>query len=268
MEKLNNYLEKIQEEIEIDSKTALYLFEAILAFTIMIVLLFANSKRDLHLESILEKITGKKYFVRIVYQTQPNAFCFGGLGRSVFVTHGLITLLTEREIIAVCLHEIGHITNYDTIKNLAVAGASAGTTHLIINAFSRKIAESNFTKTKLISGVILTVLICLVILKAPGLLLGKIHEYRADRYASKYGYGKDLISALQKLEKWIKEYKFKMYGPETKFSKILDKISNFLDVHPEFKDRIKALLESEKLYEEIYNKNISALKKLCKEIFA
>lgn len=266
MKRLDNNYIKIQENI--DPRLIFIIIQIILSIVFIILVSYGSSKRNLHLESILKKITGKKYYVRIIKgEKTPNAFCFGGLGKSIFIYEGLMNLLNEREVIAVCLHEIGHITNLDIITNSIVDLSSGGFAGLLVHYSYYTSITSTSSKVKLMATFFVAILIALLIRSAPAILLGKIHEYKADRYASKFGYGKDLISALRKLEEWVKNYKFKIYGNPTKFEILMDKLKRFIDVHPSIENRIKELFESEKFYEEIYNKNISGLKKLCEKIF-
>lgn len=269
MKKLDNYLQEIQiKGYNISERAIVELIVMIIITIITIVLYFSGSKRNLHIESMLKKITGKKYFVRILKNTkEPNAFCFGGLGNSIFITSGLMDLLNEREIISVCLHEIGHITNYDTITSAGISLSSLGIAALIWKTCVDHIYNFN-GKAKIICGFIASLITVIIIKEAPAIMIGKLHEFRADRYASKYGYGKDLISALKKIEKWIKDYKFKTYGEETKFEAMLNKIGNFLDVHPSFENRVKKLFEYEDLYVAVYDKNTNQVKKICKQVLS
>jgi Zn-dependent protease with chaperone function len=225
---------------------------------------FSTSKRNRQLESKLKNITGKKYLVRILDAEQPNGFCFGGIGSSIFLTTELIKIMNEREVIAVCLHEIGHITNFDTVKSLGVFATSAGGAGFVGFTIFKNIEkqQNKISYGSMILRFFGAAILIYLIMKTPGLLLGKIHEYRADRYSVQYGYGKDLITALNKLEKWIKEYKFKIYGTPTKFDKAMDKLSHFLDVHPETKDRVQQLFSDNELYEQIHKKNISGIKNI------
>jgi Zn-dependent protease with chaperone function len=264
MKKIDQYLEELQLP-NIDSRIIMELIVVILGFALNIWFYYISSKRNIHIETILKKITGRKYYVRILKGVkEPNAFCFGGLGSSIFVTEGLIKIMTEREVIAVCLHESGHITNYDTITSGIISLASLGFSHILLTSCFKVLTKSTGGPAKIICGIILVMIIVLIAKETPVLLLGKLHEYNADKNSSKYGYGKDLISALEKLEKWVKEYKFKIYGEPTKFEKLITKIDQFLDVHPTTKHRIKQLLKNEEFYKNIYNKDIYKIKKLCK----
>jgi len=214
----------------------------------------------------LRKITGKKYFVRILENQYPNAFCFGGFGSTIFLTNKLVNILNEKEVIAVCLHEVGHITTYDSLKNLGIRFTSIGAAGIFYLKLLSKINYSLNSKIKQVAIFSTAIIISILIVKSPAILVGKFFEYRADKHASKYGYGKELASALEKIEKWIKEYKYKIFGKPSKLEKMFDKINNFIDVHPTFQHRIEKLLEYEKLYEAMADNDIKQIKKICKEV--
>lgn len=224
--------------------------------------IFASTRRDRKLEADLKKVTNRDFLVRIVDVKEPNAFCFGGMGNSVFITTGLLKLLNHREVISVCLHEIGHITNLDSIKSLGVSLTSLGIGGTIAYMGLEELYSSKSAKVKTVLGVVLVLVFGILIIKAPGILVGKLHEYRADRYAVKYGYGNDLVTSLTKLEKWIHEYKRKIYGEPNKFEKAIDKIQRFLDVHPSTKNRVEKLLSNIEMYEKISVNDMDGIKKL------
>jgi len=222
--------------------------------------LIITTNRKKLFEKKLLKITGKNYIVRELNDDNtPNAFCFGGFGKSIIYTKKLKEILNERELISVFLHEIGHITSYDIIKGmLADIGVSTIFHYLIKYLFKNLIFSSISTIT--ISSILISHL-----QKAPTILLGKWMEYKADEYTVKYGYAKDLISSLEKIEKWIVNEKRKVMGTPTKFEKAMDTINQIIDVHPSTENRIKKLFSKNELYQNLISKNMKKVKEIIQK---
>jgi len=167
---------------------SLYLFQ----FFFELLLIYSSSLRNKKIERTLNQITGKKYFVRIMNGIDvPNAFCFGGIGKSVFLTDGLVKLLNEREVIAVCLHEVSHIINYDMIKTQASSVGLGGLAALIIlkinNFFEKSKIKSINLEAFLFS---ITATMILILSTLSKMYLSRRFEYRSDKYTIKFGYGK------------------------------------------------------------------------------
>jgi Zn-dependent protease with chaperone function len=259
--KLDTYLHEINLSSG-DIRILIQLAGAILLLIITLLFYFFNSKRNRHLESLLKKVTGKNYIVRVLPMDQPNGFCFGGVGNSIFLTKGLIKILNEREVISVCLHEAGHITNLDSIKMGALSLANFGVTSYMIQSLTKKMTVVSNAELRMLFSIVVFIILVSYSVKVTSIFLDKINEYRADKYTVKFGYGNDLISALTKLENWVKEYKFKVYGEETKFEKFMDKIQGIVDAHPSTENRVKALFESVEMYEAMLENNSEKIKKV------
>jgi len=267
---LDEYLEHLNESLFSKTLTArdilaiIELIISILFFLLFLAYIFSISNNRKLSKKIYE-ITGVKYPVKILPEKVPNAFCFGGLGKTIVVTKGLMDLYTEREVIAVCLHEVGHITSLDTVKNIVVASGSIGiggyTTLKFIDATSKTV-KSNRILT-VFTYVLVVLLFFWVATKVPGILFGKVQEYKSDRNAVKYGYGRDLMSALAKLDKYIQN-EFKKQKPN-KLTILFDKLQRLLDVRPSIKNRIDKLLESVEVYEAMLKHDKEQLKKLVKK---
>ena len=74
-----------------------------------------DQARGKKLQSILKSKTKWNVFV-IKKEKEPNACAI--VGQNVFLTEGITKLLNEDEIIAVMLHEAGHIQNKDIWKTV------------------------------------------------------------------------------------------------------------------------------------------------------
>ena len=94
-------------------------------------------------------------------------------------------------------------------------------------------------------------------------MIGRRAENRADSYAVKYGYEKELISSLEKLEKMFN----KTRPPCTGLCKIIEKINRALDEHPPIKKRIENILKAKETWDQIKNKSVTALTKMFRSKF-
>jgi len=236
----------------------------LLQFFFELMIIYSSSKRNKKLEKMLNQITGKKYFVRIMNGIeQPNAFCFGGIGKSVFMTDGLVKLLNEREIIAVCLHEVSHIINYDMIKSIASTLGLGGFASLIITKIDKFFYNSKINNINLeafLFSITATMVLVLSILSR--MYLSRRFEYRSDKYTIRFGYGKDLITALEKVtnEKYRKNPEIE----KSRLVRIMNKIVELLSTHPTLQKRVENLLEEIKLYESICDKKVLRVKLIIK----
>ena len=155
-------------------------------------LLRANRRSDVRIRTVLYD-AGKMF-----------AFMTGFPGREMIVlSETLLGNLTEEEVCAVVLHELGHVqTNAicrETMEKLVCAGGFLLAGFLIFGPGSTTVLfQSNPT------GFPICLTLYMLAITA-ALILRNLHrnreEYRADSHAAKAGYGKELISALKALEK-------------------------------------------------------------------
>ena len=203
-------------------------------------------KRDNKLSKELNDILkdGKGWNVMIVNDKSPNAFCM--IKPYVFITTGLMKMLTHREIIAVLLHEAQHINSKDLWVNLigqnavlaivlGAAGATGGPAGVYLA----------FMAYFLLGGSGLTTIIF-------NRTLGRAAEKRADSFAVKFGYGDDMISALEKIEKWVEHAMRKRECGVV--CQLVDKINAAIDEHPPIKERIEHVLKKKETYEKTKGK--------------
>lgn len=187
----------------------------------------------------------KNWKIRIVKDEIPNAFTFGG--DEIYMTDSLKDNLSEREVYAVLLHEVGHVVHLDVLMNnlmnTALGGVGLAIFIWILKRFKFGVGDGELlvfiflVLTAMIPGTISTI------------ILSKRAEYRADNYANKLGYGKELGSALLKLEKIFNQWARKNGHPtiqkkkacKTKMCTVIRKISGIFNTHPETEDRIKAM---------------------------
>ena len=243
MDYLDKQLQRIQEDDlqEIDpftlSATAAvgtaYLVGAITTYLIAASQMKSRIKVDKKLTKRLNEILDSKgkWIIHIYPDPSPNAFAIGG--RNVFITTGLLKVLTHREVEAVLLHEVYHNKDKHIYKKLAYTHSFA---YLIIFiAMSVSAATGAYPL-----GILTLFLLIKVADIAFNRVAGRRFEIKADEHAIKFGYGKELISSLKKLEKILAERMKKIKcGTWCQFER---KISEAIDEHPPAKKRVEIIL--------------------------
>ena len=141
-------------------------------------------------DAIMNKLGIKNYGIYLVNMNQCNAASIGLPGINyVILTSRLISCLNERELMAVIMHEIGHIVHGDSAKTLFL------------------ISLAQLVNIALITYVIpimrlpaIPILITAILIELLTITLTmKLSEYAADKYAMRFVQGKDLATALIKV---------------------------------------------------------------------
>jgi Zn-dependent protease with chaperone function len=188
----------------------------------------------------------------------PNAMAIFG-SSTIFITKELVDMCSEREIIAICMHEMSHVMTHDNLLGLL---AKYGSALSIILLFLKVADGEKFRRSSDVFKGIISILSIIAFCLIPTVLLnrtlGRWMENKSDSYSAKMGFGKDLISALKKINKWADQQN-KNYRPNS-VEKFLDKISNAIDEHPPLKERVENILKKEELYNAINKKNIKGVK--------
>ncbi|MBO4767836.1 MAG: M48 family metallopeptidase [Lachnospiraceae bacterium] len=141
--------------------------------------------------------------------TKANAYFAGfGKSKSIVLYDTLLEKLTPNEICAVFAHELGHGVHRDTLKTqvtsvlqmviLSVLAWLTIRTGSLFPAFGFTGVNYGFA-VLLILSVEFALVAPLYGIAANA--LSRRHEYRADRFATREGYGAELISGLKKLVK-------------------------------------------------------------------
>ena len=140
--------------------------------------------------------------------TKSNAFCTGiGKRKTISLDDNLVNSYSTNEIVAVFAHEFAHAKYRHTIKglpfsvfNLLLVFASLA---IVLNIPGLYTAfgfdGTNYFFAQMLTGVIIWPIS--TGLGIIGNYLSRKHEYQADAFAAKEGYGKHLISALKRLNK-------------------------------------------------------------------
>ena len=163
-----------------------------------------------------------------------NAY-FGGLGKSkrVVLFDTLMEKLTNKELLAVLGHELGHFSHGDIWKNIAMMGALLFTSLFLLGNLPTEL----FIEMKV--GDNAGVEIAMMILLLPLLsfiftpimsYISRHNEYAADEFGSELGGKENLVSALMKL---IEENK--------SFPKSHPLFAFFYYTHPPVIERLKEL---------------------------
>ena len=140
--------------------------------------------------------------------TRANAFCTGiGNRKTISLDDNLVSSYSVNEITAVFAHEFAHAKYRHVIKSMPftifrilmmfVSLAIVLNIPALYTAFG--FSDVNFYFATLISGVIIWPVS--EVMDIIGNYLSRRHEYQADAFAAKEGYGPDLISALKRLNK-------------------------------------------------------------------
>ncbi|MHA2062878.1 MAG: M48 family metalloprotease [Candidatus Thorarchaeota archaeon] len=190
-----------------------------------------RSKRNKEWEVKIKDITGRGY--KIYANKSKGINACATIGGRITVFKGLSDKLSEREIMAVVLHEVGHHQARDLAKGLAMVTGHATLATLIgLNVIPMIVVETlaaifYYTRTNVAK------------------------EFAADSFAKRYGYGKEMASALKKLK-----------GAQKKpsiFAKAMTSISTLgglIKTHPETEKRISALLKRPKVQAAMRGKGV------------
>ncbi len=140
--------------------------------------------------------------------TKANAY-FSGLGpkKRIVLYDTLIDDLSEEEIVAVLAHEVGHNKLKHVIIGLIMSFfQSALMIWLLFIAIGRPelsqamgAVEPNFYMGLLAFGLLFSPISTIIGILSN--MVSRRHEYQADKFATDYGYGKQLVSGLIKLSK-------------------------------------------------------------------
>ena len=163
-----------------------------------------------------------------------NAY-FGGLGKSkrVVLFDTLIEKLTNKELLAVLGHELGHFSHGDIWKNIGMMGL------LLFSAFFLlgNLPESLFFSMNVEPNAGIEIAVMMMLLPLISFIFTPImsavsrhNEYRADEFGSELGGKENLVSALIKL---IQENKA--------FPKSHPLVIFFYYTHPPVLERLKEL---------------------------
>lgn len=216
---------------------ATIIIEALLFFFTRISLsqMIRNRQFDKKYTKIIFDIT-KDQNIRVYSIDMPEPNAFSVFGKNVYYTTSLQNMLTEKELIAVLLHEFSHYKNKDAMKMYFMTTIPSAIFSIIVGTISKKDAVTFFT------SILGRILISCYLKRTKG----RKYELRSDSDAAKYGYGKYLISSLKKLDEYLRKQICKNNMSKEECDKLIESMHT-LDEHPMLEERIKNILNSSKI---------------------
>jgi len=205
-----------------------YIVINLLKFLLGVSALLVRTKVDKILTEEIRKVTGeKKWVVYVLPDPVPNAYSFG-VGKRIMITSTLRKMLSPRERIAVMLHEVYHSRSRQFLKELSMRSP-----FLYLVAYISLMIPT-------LPATMLVVFACSIAIRLLFTPISRRYELKADNYAARYGYGKELISALKKLSDWQSKRQKKC---DDKICVAVERIDQILSTHPSLEKRVKKVLE-------------------------
>ena len=201
------------------------ILRALLIFVAYTKTLYAGTK-NIDLNQEISEISGVNCpdIIEISPKKQEKTPVACATPNKIFYDKQLKKILTHRELVAVILHELSHIKNRDSV------------TKQVLLAFP-------FIPIAMLDSWFLFFLLPFVnkiLIERP---YSRRQEYGADSFASKFGYGEELLSALVKItQHYSSKQPKREVKPEIKNSllfKLIKKLFDLLATHPSLIDRIK-----------------------------
>lgn len=189
--------------------------------------------------------------VYIIDEGVPNAFATGRNPNhaAVAATRGLLDLMSDEEIEGVLAHEMSHIKNYDILTG-TIAAVFSGAIAMLANTARYNVnARQNQRNGGL--GTLLAVILMPIAATIIRLAVSRTREFEADAGSAHLtGHPEYLISALEKLDGYSKNYQMQRANNQTAHMFIINPLSgmknNFTSLfstHPSTKNRIARLKE-------------------------
>ncbi len=176
--------------------------------------------------------------LKIIYSNNANAYAIGK--RTIVITSGLLKL-SDKCILGILAHEIGHLVHRDSQVQLLVSGsnvfisATLFLVKLITILVTVILSSAAFKSDNKVVAVIITLVgaiftflitlwskVCILFLKSSM----RANEYYADEFACKLGFGANLAYALEVIEN---------DDTDNTFFKIIN------STHPNYNDRVARL---------------------------
>ena len=166
------------------------------------------------------------------------------IGDTIFIGNYAPKVFTDNELIAICLHEYGHVHNKHTYERLCSESIYASILIIAASMFigtnvyavwQKKIKTRHLPVTLTLSAILLGLLYFrLKMVRRDEMFY---HEYQADNFTYRLGYGEELSSVLKKFKKISK----KEVPPRTVMQRVNRWFADFEKTHPDLSDRIKRL---------------------------
>jgi heat shock protein HtpX len=146
--------------------------------------------------------------VYVIESDSPNAFATGRNPEhaAIAATRGIMNLLTDRELVGVLAHEMGHVRNRDTLT-MAVVATIAGAITLLAHMAQWAMMFGGYGRGDDRDGVnpivaLLTIIVAPIAATLIQLAISRAREYEADASGAHISHDPlALASALEKLER-------------------------------------------------------------------
>lgn len=140
--------------------------------------------------------------------TTSNAFCTGiGNRKTISLDDNLVNEYSPEEITAVFAHEFAHAKYHHTVKSLPFSMVNIlvlfSSLAIVLN-IPELYSAFGFSEMNYFFATMLTSVIVWPVSTVMGIIGGfmsRKHEYQADAFAAREGYGEELIAALKRLNK-------------------------------------------------------------------
>lgn len=184
----------------------------------------------------------------------PNAFATGRSPKhaAVAVTTGIMNILNDNELKAVLGHELGHVKNRDMLVSTVAATVAGAITFMAELAFwgGALFGGGEDEEGGNIFGSIAMIILAPIAAMLIQMAVSRSREFLADKHGAKLiGDGKDLASALQKLESFKGHIPPQQPSPNQQatahlmFANMFSMggLSGMFSTHPKTKDRVARL---------------------------
>jgi Zn-dependent protease with chaperone function len=191
-------------------------------------LMIMNSKVDKNLTSKLSNVVGSLWVVNIMNDVEiVNAFCTRE-ANNIFITRAMIERLqlTENEIIAFLLHEVGHGHErfQKIIRDIPRVSSTYASFRLLEFIAERTVAFALPQFQNLV-----TFMFSVITMLPPS----RYYEYRADKFATDHGYGRHLKSAFKKLISYSeRKGNYTINPKKSKIAKLIVMLQELFKTHP------------------------------------
>jgi len=240
---VETYLQNLQEvgpvEASIGYTTALLLLRIYAVFRASRVSIKKSYVDKGLSEKVQSLLNNDKWKVRIIKITPTyyNAFTYGT--SQIYISQPLYNILTERERIAVALHEVSHSKTFDmvTLNSLQSLGQFGSLLASLLEAENYEWIRYGPLPAVFLAHYLASMLVVMY--------TSRKLEYKSDEFAVKFGYGQDLANAFNKLRK----HSIPRKECKTKTCEVFRGIGSLLNSHPGMKDRIERILKKKETYE-------------------
>ena len=199
-------------------------------------LLKSNIVENMRLTNKLNSIVSNKKKFKVYEIVMPGVFyAFTIGGKSIYITTDYLKFLSKDEQISILLHEVGHLVKQHSLKTIVTLYPL----NLLYIYFGIIVGTE-----PIIWGIIFTILLIFVTGIFYTRIIKRKYESDADIYVTKFGYGVNFISTLEKGE--IVRKRADLKNKNVLFYKIRDKYRYYVGCYLPTEKRIAKILDGHK----------------------